>query len=81
MKGVRGNKNQRILKLYSSLMDGAVINKYEEAVRYGISERSIQRDLEDLKEFIADQALFGGVENSVIYDRRERGYRLENGQR
>lgn len=33
--------------------------------------------MEDLEEFIADRALSVGVENSVIYDRREEGYRLE----
>ncbi len=77
MERQNGSKNQRILKLYASLMDGSVVSKAQEAVRYGVSEKSIQRDLDDIKEFMADQGLLNGEENTVVYDRRERGYRLE----
>ena len=77
MERQNGSKNQRILKLYASLMDGSVVSKAQEAAIYGVSEKSIQRDLDDIKEFIADQGLLNGEENTVVYDRRERGYRLE----
>lgn len=77
MEGLNGSKNQRILELYTRLTDGAVVNKAEEALRYGVSEKSIQRDLDDIKEFMADRALRTGAENTVVYDRRERGYRLD----
>lgn len=77
MERQNGSKNQRILKLYASLMDGSVVSKAQEAAIYEVSEKSIQRDLDDIKEFIADQGLLNGEENTVVYDRRERGYRLE----
>ena len=77
MERQNGSKNQRILKLYASLMNGSVVSKAQEAVRYGVSEKSIQRDMDDIKEFMADQGLLNGEENTVVYDRRERGYRLE----
>ena len=44
MERQNGSKNQRILKLYASLMNGSVVSKAQEAVRYGVSEKSIQRD-------------------------------------
>lgn len=59
MERQNGSKNQRILKLYASLMDGSVVSKAQEAVRYGVSEKSIQRDLDDIKEFMADRSPSG----------------------
>ena len=46
------NKNARILSLYTRLCDGKLINKSEEAKRFGVDERSIQRDIDDIRAFI-----------------------------
>lgn len=70
-------KINRTLGLYSRLVSGAVINKQQEAVRYGVSERSIQRDLDDIRNFLTETEESGGVINSIIYDRGKRGYCLE----
>ena len=66
MERQNGSKNQRILKLYASLMDGSVVSKAQEAAIYEVSEKSIQRDLDDIKEFIADQGLLNGDEKTVV---------------
>lgn len=42
-----------------------------------MNERSIQRDIEDIRAFFEDDTLKKGFLNSVIYDRAEKGYRLE----
>ena len=73
------DKVNRVLGIYKKLMDGYVVNKAEEAVNYGVNERSIQRDIEDIKQFmdVEGRDSNSGVINSVVYDRRQKGYRLE----
>ncbi len=71
------DKINRVLGIYSKLMNGYVVNKAEEAQNYGVNERSIQRDIEDIREYIDQESLETGVLNNVIYDRESKGYRLE----
>ena len=71
------DKITRVLALYSKLMNGAVINKSEEAKNYGVAERSIQRDIDDVRNFLDEIEDNGGIYNSVVYDRAIKGYRLQ----
>ena len=74
---VKGDKVVRILQIYTKLADGDVVRKSEEARYYGVNERSIQRDIDDIRNFLdADSERTGNV-NSIVYDRQSRGYRLE----
>ena len=77
MKETKLAKTSRILGIYSKLMNGYVINKAEEAVNYGVNERSIQRDIDDIRNFVDSDPSMRGTMNSVIYDRSVGGYRLE----
>ena len=77
MKEQKSDKIQRVLQLYAKLSDGYVVNKSEEAQNYGVNERSIQRDIDDIRCFLDADAERTGIINSVIYDRAEKGYRLE----
>lgn len=52
-----GFKFNRVLVIYSKLMNGEVINKHTEAEYFGVNPRSIQRDIDDLKCFFADSAI------------------------
>ena len=70
-------KIERVLGIYTKLMNGAIVNKSEEAKRYGVNERSIQRDVDDIRNFMENDVVSNGMVNSVIYDRMEKGYRLE----
>lgn len=72
------DKVERVLGIYTRLMNGYAVNKAEEAEKYGVNERSIQRDVEDIRSFLDMDAERTGVINSVIYDRSEKGYRLEH---
>ena len=71
------DKVKRCLDLYTKLQDGYVIRKSEEALRYGVNERSIQRDIDDIREYFDDDAERTGIINAVIYDRDAKGFRLE----
>lgn len=65
-------KSARLLVIYSRLASGDVLNKRELSQRFGTSERSVQRDMESLRCFFADQNL----PQDIVYDRSQRGYRL-----
>lgn len=67
-----GVKSARLLEIYSRLSEGAVLKKSELAQDFHITQRSIQRDIEDLRCFFAERHL----EQDVIYDTKLRGYRL-----
>ena len=70
-------KIDRVLGIYSKLMNGAIVNKTEEAQNYGVNERTIQRDIDDIRNHLDQSVSDSGVVNSVIYDRTLKGYRLE----
>ena len=67
----------RVLKIYSKLSDGYVVNKTEEAQLYGVNERSIQRDIDHIRSFLDEESERTGIVNTIVYDRIEKGYRLE----
>ncbi len=74
---IKGDQISRILQIYSRLSDGYVVNKAEEAARYGVNERSIQRDIDHIRNFLDEDSDRTGIVNSIIYDRTAKGYRLE----
>ena len=74
---VKGDQISRVLQIYSKLSDGYIVHKSEEAERYGVNERSIQRDIDHIRNFLDEDSERTGIVSSVIYDRIENGYRLE----
>lgn len=75
---IKGNQIGRVLQIYSRLCDGYVVNKTEEAARYGVNERSIQRDIDHIRNFLDEDSERTGIVNSIVYDRSAKGYRLES---
>lgn len=76
MENESTGKMERVLGIYSRLMKGHVINKAEEACRYGVDKRTIQRDINQIRIFLAEEG-GEGIRNDVVYDRANKGYRLE----
>ena len=66
-------KVERVLDLYSRVSAGEVLIKAEEARRYGVNERTVQRDLDDLRAYLASRPEEG---RELVYDRKKRGYLL-----
>ena len=77
MEGIKSEKLNRVLGIYTKLLNGAVVNKSEEAASYGVNKRSIQRDIEEIRNFLVEESVNTGYLNSVVYDRIANGYRLE----
>ena len=66
-------KVERVINLYHRLNDGEVLIKSDEAARYGVNERSIQRDLDDIRAYFANDP---ESNRELIYDRTKKGYVL-----
>lgn len=73
----KNGKIERILGIYTKLLSGNIVNKLKEAQEYGVNERTIQRDIEDIRCYMETEAERTGCINSVVYDRIKKGYRLE----
>ncbi len=71
----RSGGRERILSIYSRLMQGQVIHKAKESSAYGVTDRTIQRDISDIQCFLHNQNT--GDEKVIIFDRIAGGYRIE----
>lgn len=77
MEGLKYDKTGRVLAIYTKLMNGCLINKAEEAQTHGVNERSIQRDIDDIRNYLENDLVDKGAFHTVVYDRAHKGYRLE----
>lgn len=77
MNNEKREKTERVLAIYTKLMNGQIVNKAHEAKEYGVDERSIQRDIDSIRNFLDLNMEQTGIINSVIYDRSQKGYRME----
>lgn len=64
------------MQIYTKLLNGEIINKADEACRFGVAERSIQRDIDDLRCFFADNADEGDIAKKLVYNKELNGYHL-----
>lgn len=70
-------KTERVLGIYTKLMRGDLVNKAREAKEYGVDERSIQRDIDAIRNFLDRNIEETGMMNSILYDRTKKGYRMQ----
>lgn len=70
------NKANRILTIYDRLRKGYILSKKEIASEFGVNVRTIQRDFDDIRNYLADN--FQGEE--IIYDYQAKGYIIDNQQ-
>ena len=73
MENDYNDKVSRVLSLYQRFMEGEVVDKEVEAARYGVSERSIQRDISAINNFFEQEAGKSGV---IEYDKKKGGHYL-----
>lgn len=70
-------KSNRVLELYRMLLLGKVLKKQDLADHYGVNGKSIQRDIDSIRSFLADQTAQQGIVQTVEYDTKEKGYKLK----
>ncbi len=71
------DKAGRILSIYTRLKQGKVIYKQEESIRYGVAERTIQRDIVDMQCFLQEHASMFGEIQEIIYEKTLADYLLQ----
>jgi len=69
------NKSFRLLNIYESLNKGHFLNKVELSERFGVSTKTIQRDIDDLRAYLAD-AHMSESEIAIKYSKRNNAYYL-----
>lgn len=70
-------KVNRILTIYSELVQGEIINKKKMAELFNVSEKTIQRDLNDIRTYFSDNRERVRSKN-IVYDHNKKGYTLDN---
>lgn len=68
-------KSFRLLNMYEKLNRGDIINKKQFASEFGISEKSVQRDIDDLRAYLSE-SYESGDDITIEYDYVKGGYRL-----
>lgn len=51
---IKTNKNTRILMLYSALINGQVINKFTYSMEHNINERTFERDIAEIRNYLSE---------------------------
>ncbi|MEK4716729.1 WYL domain-containing protein [Priestia sp. FSL W8-0524] len=69
---IQQNQTYRVLSMYERLSKGGVLTKVNEANRFGVGEKTIQRDLESIRTFLETEK----VNQFLEYDRTEKVYKL-----
>lgn len=78
---INKDKNFRMLSMYDRLSKGKILYKSEAANYFQVNEKSIQRDIEDIREYLDAEFARTGNENRLVYDHRQNGYRMERSER
>lgn len=71
-------KHDRVLEIYTRLLAGETIRKQELADEYGVAPRSIQRDIDSIRDFYSNRVVSGDDFTEIKYDRITKGYHISN---
>lgn len=72
----KSSKNFRILSIYNRLIKEKNVNTKELALEFNVNERTILRDISDIKSFLVDNSL--NIEGEVNYKKNKNSYILED---
>ena len=67
------SKAMRVLSMYDRMMQGKGIVKVEEANRFGVDTRTIQRDLDDIRAYLAEERL---ADRELLFDSKKLVYAI-----
>lgn len=76
----KGNKGFRLLNLYERLNKGETVSKEALAGDFGVSSKTIQRDIDDLRAYLAETH-FDECDTSIKYSKAKNGYYLVRQER
>ena len=76
----KGDRGLRLLDIFERLNRGELLHKQEMVRYYGVGEKTIQRDIDDIRNYLADRRDVN-VSATIQYDRGAKGYRLTRFER
>lgn len=69
-----GGKHDRKLAIYNNLLEGNKLSVKSAAEYYGVSAKTIKRDIDDIRNFLSEKAIRDGALREVVYDRANDNY-------
>jgi predicted DNA-binding transcriptional regulator YafY len=66
-------KIERVLNMYTRLLNGELLQKDKESARFKVNKRTIQRDMDDIRAYLANDMDY---DRRLVYDRGQKGYTL-----
>lgn len=73
----KNEKAFRLLDMYERFMKGEILNKLNLSYSYSVSEKTVQRDISDLRSYLAETRL-NKDENTICYDKKCNGYYMKH---
>lgn len=73
----RAGKSYRVLGIFLKLYEGRPVSIQEEAEYYRVDERTILRDISDIRFFLSDQMVLGNICGMLSYDKKRQKYVLQ----
>lgn len=71
-------KSERILRMYTKLIDGKTVYKKQAAREYNVVERTIERDISEMNNYYANLEGEGDEKYKVEPNEKQQSYRLED---
>lgn len=72
---MKAQKYYRVLYLYDHLKGGELVNSLITAAMFEVDQRTLQRDISDIRCYLANGlALNGNCDESIVYNRSKGGY-------
>ena len=69
-------KSTRVLALYQDFLSGKFINKQEAAAQYHVNVRSIQRDIDSIRDFLSERWIKESIVRKIEYDKKKNAYHM-----
>ena len=68
--------NERLIAIYTKLINGHFVKVKEEARIFGVDEERIQGDIEDIRMFFEKFGRTKEALNCIVYDKEQKAYHL-----
>ena len=72
-----GGKHDRKLAIFYNLLEGIPVNTKDASKYYGVSTKTIQRDIDAIRSFLSENNDEKGTQKEVVYDRKNDNYYIK----
>ena len=74
---VQTDRIKRVLSIYDTLLAGGTVNRTAEAEKFGVSAKTIKRDIDDIRSYLSYRLAESGEICQIAYKRGKGGYQLQ----